>query len=172
MNTTGQAKSNTSTTFKGNVQAKQVDTVCNNGVADALCVLLGFQRSFQDDTSIETARPNEPVVALTGQFCLRKGLYSDKLPSQDELAALEGEPCDKITRLACIRDIDTLEASLAIGLQEARLNALEPAPAAGNLTETGRQAKEMAHETDQDTTGPIALGSPAGRRLARRNRFS
>lgn len=146
-------KKDATTKTVGDAVATERETVCGPKVADALCILLGFERSFHDDIKTEPAKPGEPVVSLTGDYCLRKGLYSKTLPSPSELESLEGEPCEKLSRLACIRTIDTIEASLALGMQELELDVLDPAPAEGSEIATGKKASELATEAMDDTEG-------------------
>ena len=134
-------------------------TICEPQVPDAICQLLGYERAFNDDTSTVTARPNEPVISLNGDFCLRKGQYASELPSGD-LAALPGEPCQKIDHLTCIRTLDTMATALTLGLESAQLSVLRPTPAAETLSETARVAEQAAA-----MEAPATEGAPSGRRL-------
>ena len=138
----------------------QNGTICSPKVADTICSLLGYERAFADDLKIVPAGRGEPVVALTGEFCLRKGLYSRSLPDPAALAALPGEPCDRIAKLTCIRTLDVITAALNIGIQNATLGALDPAPAAEDLPATARLAEASAKEAGATAPSPVA--PPAG----------
>jgi hypothetical protein len=106
-------------------------TVCLPQVAEA------------DDTVIVPAAPQEPVVTLTGDFCIRKGVYAKQIP--DNLASMPGEPCDKIQSLTCIRTLDTMAAAASLGLnQTENLSVLQAAPAAENLAATAQLAQQQA----------------------------
>jgi len=125
-------------------------TVCVPQVGNAICQLLGYESAFPDDTVIAVANASEPVVSLTGEYCIRKGQYSKTLP--DNLASIPGEPCSKIEKLTCIRTLDTLAAALSLGLQTVDLDALQPAPAAEDLPTTARLAQQAAVQAEMSTT--------------------
>lgn len=118
-------------------------SICLPQVAEAICQLLGYEKAFSQDTVIVPATPGEPVVTLTGDFCLRKGVFAKQVP--DNLATMPGEPCDKIQKLTCIRTLDTMAAAATLGLgQGANLSALQATPAAEDLASTAALAEQQA----------------------------
>lgn len=129
-------------------------TVCQPQVATAICELLGYEQAFEQDTVIAPANASEPVISLNGQYCLRQGQYSNTLP--DDLDSLPGQPCNKISKLTCIRTLSTLATAANAGLQEAMLSALHPAPAAEDLATTARVAEANAVQTQP---GPQATAT-------------
>ncbi len=129
-------------------------SVCLPQVAEAICKLLGYEKAFPEDTAIVPASPQEPVVTLTGDFCLRKGVYAQNIP--DNLASMPGEPCEKIQRLTCLRTLDTMAAAASLGLGEP-LSNLRAAPAAEDLALTAQLAQEQARKQQQQPGG--AAGS-------------
>jgi len=126
------------------------ETICLPEVAEAVCQLLGYEKSFPEDTEVVSASPQEPVVTLTGDFCLRKGVFANEIP--EDLASMPGEPCDKIQKLTCIRTIDAMAASASLGLGEP-LNVLQAAPAAEDLAATAQLAEEQAVQQQQSQDG-------------------
>ena len=128
-------------------------------MADAICQLLGYEQAFAEDTETVTAAPDEPVITLKGDYCLRKGQFSSTLP--ENLGSLPGEPCDKIQKLTCIRTLDTMAAAATLGLMD--LGALQATPAAEDLQSTARVAENQAVAT---FGGGAAGGGGGGRKLA------
>lgn len=155
-------------------QSKPPNTssICVPQVAEAICQLLGYERSFADDTQITPAAPGEPVITLTGDFCIRKGQYASVLP--ENFASIPGEPCDKISKLTCIRTLDTMAAAATLGLSRAEnLSVLQPTPSAEDLATTAQLAENaatMAQQSGQPTpSGTIAAAGggtgTSGRKL-------
>jgi hypothetical protein len=137
------------------------ETTCLPQVAEAVCQLLGYEKSFPEDTEIAPASPQEPVVTLTGDYCLRKGVFASEIP--EDLASMPGEPCDKIQKLTCIRTIDAMAAAASIGVG-APLNVLQPTPAAEDLASTAQLAEQQAAQRQQPEEVSVATGNP-GRKL-------
>ena len=143
-------------------QSKPANTssICIPQVAEAICQLLGYERAFADDTQTTPAAPGEPVITLTGEFCIRKGQYASVLP--DNLASIPGEPCDKISKLTCIRTLNTMAAAATLGLAHAEnLSALQPTPAAEDLAATAQLAETQANMAQRE-----APSQPAGSTVA------
>ena len=46
-------------------------------------------------------------MSLTGEYCVREGVYAAEAPSPEELAAAQGTPCNKISSISCIRLVAT-----------------------------------------------------------------
>lgn len=130
-------------------------TECTPQVADAICNLIGYDEAYAEEFTSEPASLNETVVSLTGEYCLRKGVYSNKAPSLEELASMPGEPCEKISSITCSRTVDTMEAAIALGIDNREDLAVQAAPAAESVEETVDLARENA----------INAGQVAGRRL-------
>lgn len=61
---------------------------------------VGFEKA-DTRTAAVPASPAEHVRSLTGEYCLRRDLYSSTVP--EDLESMPGEPCLKIQRIACIR---------------------------------------------------------------------
>lgn len=149
--------------------------VCLPQVATAICQLLGYEKAFAEDTEVVLASPQEPVITLTGDYCLRKGVYAKQIP--DNLGSMSGEPCDKIQKLTCIRTLDTMAAAATLGLgQGANLSALQAAPAAEDLATTAALAQQQAmmqqrqqqQQPPQVESVPVDMTTatgPSGRRM-------
>lgn len=86
---------------------------CGLAVADAACQLLGYDETYPPDYVVVPALPTEHVLSLDGEYCVRKGNYSKTLPTPEELKALPGEPCEKISSITCVRTVDTIAKVLA-----------------------------------------------------------
>jgi hypothetical protein len=145
-------------------------SVCLPQVAEAICKLLGYEKAFPEDTQTAVASPQEPVVTLTGDFCLRKGIYSKNIP--ENLASMPGEPCDKIAKLTCIRTLDTMAAAATLGLGEVPLSGVRAAPAAEDLAATAQLAQQeaMMQQRQQQqqpggTSGAFNATGTSGRKL-------
>ncbi|KAG7672126.1 hypothetical protein Ndes2526B_g06892 [Nannochloris sp. 'desiccata'] len=141
------------------------DTICLPQVAEAVCQLLGYEKSFPGDTIIVPALPEEPVVTLTGDFCLRKGVFAKEIP--ENLASMPGEPCDKIHKLTCIRTLDTMAAAASLGLGEP-LNVLQASPAAEDLASTAQLAEQQAVERQDGSTTVGDATDNSGRKMLKR----
>lgn len=67
---------------------------------------LGFDRAWGEAAGGEPPRivdaaREEAVRSLTGEYCLRAGVYASAVP--ENLTALPGEPCRKLDGITCIR---------------------------------------------------------------------
>eukprot|EP00890_Picochlorum_soloecismus_P001561 jgi/Picsp_1/2405/NSC_05866-R1_hypothetical protein COCSUDRAFT_64726 [Coccomyxa subellipsoidea C-169] len=91
-------------------QGNSSDPVCDFTSAMAACKLLGYDRLYEDGVVIARASPAEPVMTLNGLFCLREGIYASEIP--DNLETLDGEPCEKIDSITCVRSIEKIEETL------------------------------------------------------------
>ncbi|PRW58722.1 tRNA (N(6)-L-threonylcarbamoyladenosine(37)-C(2))-methylthiotran sferase [Chlorella sorokiniana] len=90
-------------------------TVCTPAVFDAICQAIGFDKAWDEDiggepAAITNATTQEAVRSLTGEYCLRAGVYSQTIP--DDLASLPGEPCQKVDSITCIRNRQTIVDAL------------------------------------------------------------
>jgi hypothetical protein len=100
-----------------NILGASIDPCVNNGatctpaIADAICTLLGYERAYTADFNVSRAEPDEVVMSLTGEYCVREGVYAAKAPSPEELAAAQGTPCNKISSISCIRLVATASVS-------------------------------------------------------------
>ena len=132
-----------------------VPLVCGDPITEALCQLLGYEKSFPQDTTIALAAPDEPVVTLTGQYCVREGDYRPSLPPNDTLPPLPGTPCNKIQKLTCLRTLNTMSVAARLGLSKAEnLTVLQPTPAAENMQKTAYIAQQQAMmQMQQDQEG-------------------
>lgn len=148
-----------------NILGASIDPCVNNGatctpaIADAICTLLGYERAYTADFNVSRAEPDEVVMSLTGEYCVREGVYAAKAPSPEELAAAQGTPCNKISSISCIRTIDTMATALALGIQQAELTGVKAAPAAEDLDATAQMAEEQAI--------PLGQKEGGGRKLLR-----
>jgi len=91
-------------------QGNSSKPVCDFTSAMAACKLLGYDRLYEDGVVIARASPAEPVMTLNGLFCLREGVYASEIP--DDLESLDGEPCEKIDSITCVRSIEKIEQTL------------------------------------------------------------
>lgn len=95
-----------------NLLGSAVDVCTNNGTtcdvqaaADALCQVLGYDLAYEPDvrTILETD-PATPVRALTGEYCISKGVYTPLRPNVTQLGGGTLVP-----------DADVANATLASG---------------------------------------------------------
>lgn len=64
------------------------------------CLSAGYDQAYNPGEIVQ-ADPDEAVRSLTGEYCLRQGIYSRTKPSN--LTELPGEPCNRIEKITCIR---------------------------------------------------------------------
>lgn len=80
-------------------------SLCDGSVTDAICRFLGYDQAYNPGEIVQ-ADPDEAVRSLTGEYCLRQGIYSRTKPSN--LTELPGEPCNRIEKITCIRTIESM----------------------------------------------------------------
>lgn len=132
-------------------------TVCSDAVPDALCQGLGFDRAWGESAGGEAPRVvnatrEEAVRSLTGEYCLRDGLYAPTVP--ENLTALPGEPCRKLDGITCIRHGACYLACCLLWPPLLLHLPLHP------TTSTGRSSSRLVLSTAPHSTGPVPPSSP------------
>jgi hypothetical protein len=128
-------------------QQQQQATVCDETmVASAVCRILGYDDVYNNYITFSPASPTEPVVTLTGQYCLREGQFSSQAPTPEELEALppDQQPCLKLESIACFRSLENISQTLQMTIDVDTLvgdvgaPAVErPPPAVESVIESG-----------------------------------
>lgn len=104
--------------------------VCDDAmVARAVCRLLGYDEVYNDFVAFSPADPNQVVVALTGEYCLREGQYSAQPPTPEELQSMPGKPCERLESIACYRSLENIAETLQMNIDVQTLIGDVGAPA-------------------------------------------
>ncbi|KAI3433425.1 hypothetical protein D9Q98_003240 [Chlorella vulgaris] len=126
-------------------------TVCGQAVLDALCQSLGFDQAWDgmEATITNVTSPQEAVRSLTGEYCLREGVYSPIVPP--DLESMPGVLCSKIDGITCVRNRETIITALDV-----ELASFQPVPPTAEpvVLEEVSLPEDVQTVTEADGTPP------------------
>ncbi|CAK0780303.1 hypothetical protein CVIRNUC_005004 [Coccomyxa viridis] len=154
-----------------NIEGKQVDACVNNGTAcgqpaaDAFCKYIGFDGANPDME--QTAPADEPVRAVTGEWCVSQGNYQDlgalNRTQFDDLASVNAnkQHCNRLTSATCYRRRDTMGKVF----EQLQANATQAAPQQTAVQQSVIRTAATAGATATSEPANMAVTAVGGRRL-------
>lgn len=153
-----------------NIEGKDVDACINNGTdcglpaADAWCKYIGFDGATPD--MAQTAPADEPVRAVTGEWCVSAGNYQSlgalNRTQFDDLATVNAnkQHCNKLDSATCFRRRETMGKVFA-ELQANATQGVSQTPVQQSVIKTAAAAGAPASAEPAN----MAVTAVGGRRL-------